>query len=747
MATCTSYRAWIRFLTVVVVYCVVVHAAFAKWANIPLDKRVADADLVVLGKITSIKPGPKGVAPFADGKNVLGEIKIAQVLKGNEALQTIDLAFRSPDLPARRDGVRYTLGQEGIWILQKDSKGDYYSANYLRDYQKSGQLAAVKAIVAKLSLEKVAPRITALLKVKIHWRWGPSIPLKKSVKGGAAASEYLTFYEGEVTEVLLGSWIVGKRITVRYSRPAAPRTRLPFSPPKAPGAGIEEGMRKGSEYLLCFERLRSKQKVQHLLRAEPLEKRKELLAAIAKVQADRKKREDEVAAKRAEVLKKSAGSFGLAVWYHGADEQRHHSVSLIGPDAWALLQRALPSLKVKWEGPPPLPLSKEQVDRIIDHLVADGFLARASDIGEKRNAPPQGPAYTMTVSGAARMQLHEVMGWNLEMLERLDTLHAVLDGDAAGAMKKLIDALAEKRKEWEAARITPKPLLVPITGSRWPSQTAPAKPGALVMMIGPAREVTLERVPARKRERASLVLTSAILGSMAGGDPLTKERISLLDCTVERRSGRPDHRVRIGHLTEITVREVDRGEFNEYSALKAYLGHAKATREEPCLSPNIARFGTRFYLLYLRPTIPGTLGACLVVDRDHKVRPLDIDMLTTMHRTEYPASLRWTDHDRLMGSFIALHAVAAQAVISSADEMFRGPTSVKPRPLSDDLKKQIRAPYSFEKDGDLIYVYFAYQQIGGILRKYTFTFEGRVTFKQATCEKLGQGLGRALHLE
>jgi len=49
------------------------------------------------------------------------------------------------------------------------------------------------------------------LRVRILNRWSPAIPLYRAIEGEAQPSEYLTFYEGEVTEVLLGSWIVGKR--------------------------------------------------------------------------------------------------------------------------------------------------------------------------------------------------------------------------------------------------------------------------------------------------------------------------------------------------------------------------------------------------------------------------------------------------------------------------------------------------------------------------------------------------------
>ena len=95
-------------------------------------------------------------------------------------------------------------------------------------------------------------------------------------------------------------------------------------------------------------------------------------------------------------------------------------------------------------------ISEPQAERIIDRLTAEGFLAEAQNIGAELTKRPTGPTYTLEVSGSKKgMQLHQILGWDLKMLKRLDALRKVLDGDAAKEMDKLLKALEPRRKEWQ----------------------------------------------------------------------------------------------------------------------------------------------------------------------------------------------------------------------------------------------------------------------------------------------------------
>jgi len=116
-------------------------AALGKWANIPLEERIRRAELVAVGKIEK-------VIKELDRLTVLGELRLTEVLKGDSALKVVRLAFPSPDKPPMKDGVHYTVGQEGIWILRRDPKTGHYGADYIKDWQKLDRRAAIKAIIA-----------------------------------------------------------------------------------------------------------------------------------------------------------------------------------------------------------------------------------------------------------------------------------------------------------------------------------------------------------------------------------------------------------------------------------------------------------------------------------------------------------------------------------------------------------------------------------------------------------------------
>ena len=99
-------------------------------------------------------------------------------------------------------------------------------------------------------------------------------------------------------------------------------------------------------------------------------------------------------------------------------------------------------------------IPKAQATRIIDRLAEDGFLDSAKDLitksGIHRKQPrPKGPACTLHVRGPEKLGLLANFGWDLKMIRRLEALRAVLKGDAAKAMDKLLARLAPLKKKWE----------------------------------------------------------------------------------------------------------------------------------------------------------------------------------------------------------------------------------------------------------------------------------------------------------
>ncbi len=105
-------------------------------------------------------------------------------------------------------------------------------------------------------------------------------------------------------------------------------------------------------------------------------------------------------------------------------------------------------------------VTEKQAKAIIAYLITEGFLDHAQE-GPFEQTPVT-PCYLLSVNMVSmRQPVHyrEFLGWDLNMLQRLDRLRKVLEGNAASAMDILIGRMAGLRAEWErqAASATPMP--------------------------------------------------------------------------------------------------------------------------------------------------------------------------------------------------------------------------------------------------------------------------------------------------
>lgn len=182
------------------------------------------------------------------------------------------------------------------------------------------------------------------------------------------------------------------------------------------------------------------------------------------------------AAERAKLLKKT-GTVYLVLQYH---------VGYIG--ARPSLHLATTNYKIELVGGILASLTPKEASNIIDHLAKEGFLGQAENVVGKDIAPPQGPAYTLTLMGAGQTKLYQVLGWDLKMLGRLEGLRKVLAKDSAAgkAMDKLLAALEPQRKKWEnqadleaAARILTKTV-----GGTWRTRLQYAGKDAPIALYG-----------------------------------------------------------------------------------------------------------------------------------------------------------------------------------------------------------------------------------------------------------------------
>jgi hypothetical protein len=93
-----------------------------------------------------------------------------------------------------------------------------------------------------------------------------------------------------------------------------------------------------------------------------------------------------------------------------------------------------------------------QAKTIIDCLARDGFFDRAMDLSTiAKVPPPTTPGYTMKVS-AGDIIWQEDLGWNLDMLDRLDDLSVCLPESGRHDMALLLGRLSGWRSQWLAER-------------------------------------------------------------------------------------------------------------------------------------------------------------------------------------------------------------------------------------------------------------------------------------------------------
>ena len=144
------------------------------------------------------------------------------------------------------------------------------------------------------------------------------------------------------------------------------------------------------------------------------------------------------AAARAAAIKKDLKNFRLCLDYFGEEPKPYYRL---------VLQVAqIADMEVKWDAQyPHVQITEDQARKIVDYLAAEGFLDRADPprLSHLPPAPPQGPVYVLSAADYT-----ENLGWGLPMLQRLDGLRTVLDGDAGKKMDLLIARMSGHREEW-----------------------------------------------------------------------------------------------------------------------------------------------------------------------------------------------------------------------------------------------------------------------------------------------------------
>ena len=219
-------------------------------------------------------------------------------------------------------------------------------------------------------------------------------------------------------------------------------TASAYAPRKPRGADSAGGRRiLGGRLLFPPPDYRGSTEVTIKESGPPVEVRIEMKATApaAKAPASRQAQD------RAKQLKAHIESFHLDLSYYGktsegGERPSNRLILYVKPTQWK--QPLPPDL---WA----VQITKDQAEKIVDHLATEGFLDQARRSG-RNTVSYRRPGYVLWVR-AEGLNLYESLGWDLKMLRRLEALRKILDGDAAKAMDKLLASVEPQRKLWEAA--------------------------------------------------------------------------------------------------------------------------------------------------------------------------------------------------------------------------------------------------------------------------------------------------------
>eukprot|EP00913_Durusdinium_trenchii_P028495 g26723.t1 len=132
-------------------------------------------------------------------------------------------------------------------------------------------------------------------------------------------------------------------------------------------------------------------------------------------------------------------NFRLELFHHGASDKPFYSMTLSVPPAR--------------DGRSPFSLfaqiKENEARAIIDHLSQSGFFRHARRPGKQSST--SNPRYELRIHSGKQI-LVENLGWDLDLLRRLDSLQRVLGGQAEKSLEKLLGRLSGYRSLWTAGK-------------------------------------------------------------------------------------------------------------------------------------------------------------------------------------------------------------------------------------------------------------------------------------------------------
>jgi len=153
------------------------------------------------------------------------------------------------------------------------------------------------------------------------------------------------------------------------------------------------------------------------------------------------------AAARLKALKGSIRNFTLRLAYHGPQDKPFYELQL--DTAPRTDKDKPPGEPLKGPFLRAVSITPAQAARIVDHLAESLFLDRSADAARNEPPKPKEPCYMLRVSSGKDTDLREDLGWDAKMIETLQALGKVLEGEAAKAMDMVLQRLSGLQKQWQ----------------------------------------------------------------------------------------------------------------------------------------------------------------------------------------------------------------------------------------------------------------------------------------------------------
>jgi hypothetical protein len=123
-----------------------------------LELRLAEADLVVLGKVSSVRPTEQREQRPTDSEHDpewwQANVRIESVEKGKESSQVVSVLFPHSDDIRWFAAPKFKVGQEGVFLLRRNSDLNLrlqgFTALHPQDFQPLQALPTIKRLVLKV---------------------------------------------------------------------------------------------------------------------------------------------------------------------------------------------------------------------------------------------------------------------------------------------------------------------------------------------------------------------------------------------------------------------------------------------------------------------------------------------------------------------------------------------------------------------------------------------------------------------